>query len=437
MIDQAEEIYDMFRFRILSFMLLICLSLSFSYPLMIFAETLSPGQPEQDETFQMLKSGKRPVTQVANYVTPEQPTVYLTFDDGPSKLTGKVLDILQKEGIKATFFMIGEEAESHPELVKRVVKEGHSIGNHSYNHVYKELYTDYDNFWKQIEQTEQILFKLVGFNPQLIRAPGGTSTNFDAFYFYYLEQAGYIVTDWTVDSGDSDRRNVPAEEIICNIEKASLRHEMTVLMHDGSGHGTSVEALPEVIRYFKEKGYVFSQLTPEVKPIQFPVVKTKWNRSISFSHYKEQLKGARAYTAFQSSQNVESQTKETVITPVPTIASSKDIPLIMNVDNQVLMFQNDTYNLDGNQVDISLRSLFERLGGEVIWLQEKRTAMVHFGFYDVAFDVTNHTIQLNLYGKQIASYHLVEMKLEDGMIRVPLSQTISLVGGKNDRTACR
>lgn len=167
MIDQAEEIYDMFRFRILSFMLLICLSLSFSYPLMIFAETLSPGQPEQDETFQMLKSGKRPVTQVANYVIPEKPTVYLTFDDGPSKLTGKVLDILQKEGIKATFFMIGEEAESHPELVKRVVKEGHSIGNHSYNHVYKELYTDYDNFWKQIEQTEQILFKLVGFNPQL------------------------------------------------------------------------------------------------------------------------------------------------------------------------------------------------------------------------------------------------------------------------------
>jgi peptidoglycan/xylan/chitin deacetylase (PgdA/CDA1 family) len=256
---------------------------------------------KREEAYQMLLQGKIPHSPVIDYQVPEEPTVYLTFDDGPSKLTANVLDILQEDGVKGTFFMVGEQALSHPDLVKRVVQEGHAIGNHSYNHVYKELYADYDGFWTQIKQNEQILFKLAGFYPRLIRAPGGTSTNFDAFYFYYLEQAGYIVMDWNVDSGDSTRRNVPASEIIQNVKKAPLRHEMNVLIHDGGGHYASVQALKEIIRYFKNNGYTFAPLTSEVKPMQFPVVATKWKRNVSFARFQELDTDARAYASVFSS----------------------------------------------------------------------------------------------------------------------------------------
>jgi peptidoglycan/xylan/chitin deacetylase (PgdA/CDA1 family) len=142
---------------------------------------------------------------------------------------------------------------------------------------------------------------LAGFYPRLIRAPGGTSTNFDAFYFYYLEQAGYIVMDWNVDSGDSTRRNVPASEIIQNVKKAPLRHEMNVLIHDGGGHYASVQALKEIIRYFKNNGYTFAPLTSEVKPMQFPVVATKWKRNVSFARFQELDTDARAYASVFSS----------------------------------------------------------------------------------------------------------------------------------------
>jgi peptidoglycan/xylan/chitin deacetylase (PgdA/CDA1 family) len=262
---------------------------------------------KQQENYQMLLKGKIPHASVTDYQTPEEPTVYLTFDDGPSKLTGNVLDILKEENIKGTFFMVGEQAQSYPDLVKRVVKEGHAIGNHSYNHVYKELYEDYDGFWKQIKQNEEILFKLSGSYPRLLRAPGGTSTNFDAFYFYYLEQAGYIVMDWNVDCGDSARRNVPASEIIQNVKKAPLRHEMNVLIHDGSGHYSSVQALKEIIRYFKNNGYTFAPLTSEVKPMQFPVVTTKWKRNVSFPRFQELDTDARAYVSVFSQTHTLSE----------------------------------------------------------------------------------------------------------------------------------
>ena len=110
---------------------------------------------EGQDLYQKLKTGKRPQSE-KTYETPEQPTVYLTFDDGPSKLTSQVLDILDKENVKATFFALGEQAQAHPELVKRIVQDGHTLGNHSYNHIYKELYSDFQTFWDQIQRSEDV-----------------------------------------------------------------------------------------------------------------------------------------------------------------------------------------------------------------------------------------------------------------------------------------
>ncbi|UVI30736.1 polysaccharide deacetylase family protein [Paenibacillus spongiae] len=227
----------------------------------------------------------------------KQGTVYLTFDDGPSKLTPQVLDILASNGVPATFFVLGESADRYEDTVLRIVNEGHAIGNHSYNHVYKELYEDFMGFWNQVKRTDDILTRITGKHTALLRAPGGTHTNFDASYFKYIREAGYTIFDWNMDSGDSKRRNVPAAEIVRNVKQAKLKDEIVLLMHDGSGHGESVKALPEIIRYFKDKGYQFAILTDRVKPVTFSMGPSKWKRSWTESQHeqaKEAIQKARS-----------------------------------------------------------------------------------------------------------------------------------------------
>lgn len=114
--------------------------------------------------------------------------VYLTFDDGPSDLTLEVLDILHKEGIKGTFFVLGEQAEARPEIINRIYEEGHTIGNHTYDHRYDKLYGHFQDFWAQIKKTEELIRLITGERPQLVRAPGGTAGHFDQSYFDLMEQ---------------------------------------------------------------------------------------------------------------------------------------------------------------------------------------------------------------------------------------------------------
>ncbi|AWB46792.1 polysaccharide deacetylase [Paenibacillus sp. CAA11] len=197
--------------------------------------------------------------------------VYLTFDDGPSKLTSQVLDILEEKKIGATFFVLGQMAKQSPEVIRRIADEGHAIGNHTFNHKYNELYHHFSAFWQQIKQTEEIVREITGSRPQLVRAPGGTFGHFDKNYFKLLKDAGYAVFDWDVDSGDSKRKGVPAAEILSNIQKSPLKDRMVVLLHDGAGHEETVRALPQIISYYQSKGYRFETLTPKTKPVQFKV----------------------------------------------------------------------------------------------------------------------------------------------------------------------
>ncbi|WP_051217389.1 polysaccharide deacetylase family protein [Paenibacillus assamensis] len=205
--------------------------------------------------------------------------VYLTFDDGPSKHTADVLDILKREKVKATFFVLGKQVKQNPELLKRIDAEGHAIGNHSYNHAYKKLYSDFRNFWQQIRDTGQAIKEVVGYEPRLVRAPGGTYLNFDKQYFQLLSQAGYIVHDWHVDSGDSKRANVPKSEIMKSIRAGARLPHTVVLMHDSAGHGETVKALPDMIQFYRDKGYTFDIMTPDLEPVQFKVATRKrWER---------------------------------------------------------------------------------------------------------------------------------------------------------------
>ncbi|WP_193726664.1 polysaccharide deacetylase [Paenibacillus guangzhouensis] len=292
-------------------------------------------------------------------------TVYLTFDDGPSKNTSEVLDILAKEKIKATFFVLGQQAAEHPDLVKRIVQEGHQLGNHSYNHAYKPLYTDFREFWRQVIKTEDVLNQIVGQRPTLLRAPGGTYGNFDQNYFDYLGQAGFIVHDWDVDSGDSKRRNVPASEIIKGVKSGPLKTNVTVLLHDGTGHSESVKALPTIIQYYKNNGYQFAALTPEVKPVQFRLAsKSKWVKAALSSEEADRM-------MMQSVNSWPEASSGTVM--------NRSLPLQIRNGSSTWLLNVEEYQMIRDQFYVSLRTMTSRMGGEITWHETEQTVMIKIG----------------------------------------------------------
>lgn len=310
------------------------------------------------EIYQQLLQSDRPVqlTEQQQYKRPEQPTVYLTFDDGPSRLTPQILDILQEEGVPATFFVLGKLAEQNADTLQRIANEGHAIGNHTYDHDYSKLYTNFGQFFEQVERTDEVIYEITGFRTQLFRAPGGTYANFDAFYSYYMEQLGFVVYDWDVDSGDSKRRGVPASEIIANVKKSPLKHEMNVLLHDSAGHEETVNALPEIIRYYRDLGYTFAVLDRAVEPRRFTLTGLKWERSISeqqHMYYMERI------SRFRTEREADS-----IQLPHMSAPSGKQLTLAINGRTHVL--EEDDYIVVEGHFQVPIERLAEGLGGKVV-----------------------------------------------------------------------
>ena len=189
---------------------------------------------------------------------------YLTFDDGPSKtVTPQILNILKNYNIKATFFILGNMAESNPSLIKRIKSEGHSIGNHTYSHKYDYIYSSMNNFFGEINRTENILKGILGnnFKTRLIRFPGGSFESYKQTYKKEAINRGYKVYDWNALNGDSEAKVVSVSKQISRIkETVRGQNELIVLMHDSNGKENTVTALPQIIGYLKGQGYSFRVL---------------------------------------------------------------------------------------------------------------------------------------------------------------------------------
>ena len=200
--------------------------------------------------------------------------VFLTFDDGTSKTnTPKVLDILKEEGVKATFFLTGQNIEYGGEearnLVKREFDEGHAIANHSYTHDVKKLYPnrvlDIDAFKADFEKNDKMLKDILGkyFSTRVIRCPGGYGSwkgmePLDE----YLSENNMVSIDWTSLNADAEGKRKNAKELTEYAIKTSKGKEMVVLlMHDTYGKEETVKALPGIIKYFKDNGYEFKTLS--------------------------------------------------------------------------------------------------------------------------------------------------------------------------------
>ncbi|MGN4128199.1 polysaccharide deacetylase family protein [Lysinibacillus sphaericus] len=181
--------------------------------------------------------------------------VYLTFDDGPSQLTGLFLDVLKEHDVKATFFMQGAnlQNENLQDNVKRATSEGHYVGAHSMTHNSKRLYTD-GQFVQEMNETIAIIHDITGTSPRLVRAPYGSVPGLDNEQLRnQIVEANIKVWDWTIDSLDWKLKNNPYQ-IVENIKNGTSRDVEVVLMHEVR---QTLQVLPDIISFYKERGYKF------------------------------------------------------------------------------------------------------------------------------------------------------------------------------------
>ena len=195
----------------------------------------------------------------------DEKQVYLTFDDGPSKkITPQILDILKQYDVKATFFLLGSRVELYPDLVKRAFEEGHYIANHGYSHKYSQIYQSKDTTFAEYVQCENAIKNVLGnpdYNSYLFRFPGGSS---GGKYEEVKSQArelfntyGVAYTNWNCLTGDAENKKTKEECIQEMLNTKADQNSIILLMHDANDKQQTVDALPEIIQYFKNEGYTF------------------------------------------------------------------------------------------------------------------------------------------------------------------------------------
>lgn len=203
----------------------------------------------------------------------EHRKVYLTFDDGPSENTAKILDILKERDIKATFFVIGNEEEEAKELYQRIVDEGHTLGMHSFTHKYDVIYQSLDAYVEDMTRLQSYLEDITGVTTNLIRFPGGSSnhvSNVDMRELIrYVNEHGFTYFDWNVASGDATSQVYTPDELVQNVINDVVKYDTSVvLMHDSSAKSTTVEALIPMIDQLQEMGAELLPIDETTEPIQ-------------------------------------------------------------------------------------------------------------------------------------------------------------------------
>lgn len=204
-------------------------------------------------------------TTLNNIAKSNEKIAYLTFDDGPTtKATGKILDVLKEEDVKATFFVVGKHVKENPELVKREYDEGHYIANHGYNHNNKLLYKDMESFRDEIVSTDLEISKAIGvenYCSHIFRFPNGymshiyTSQKKDALTV--LHDLDYVYVDWNCLNRDSEKKYSNAQ-LLNNLKKtAKNKGTLIILMHDTADVNKTYDVLKDSISYLRSQGYEF------------------------------------------------------------------------------------------------------------------------------------------------------------------------------------
>ncbi len=249
----------------------------------------TPGQPTVQDPAQ--KPAQQPAQQVPQS-KPQQPAqppnanpatgqggkiAYLTFDDGPSTVTGQILDILKANQIKASFFVIGQNIKGKEAALKRAVAEGHTVGGHTNTHNYKLLYKDINAFFNDLETGNRLITQATGIEPTVFRFPGGSTNTVSKTYqdpkvynqtntvmkaiIAETKKRDYYFIDWNVSTGDASSTPYTAKTALDNVKRqVKGQKEVVILMHDSPAKIETVKALPEIIKFLQSQGYSFAPL---------------------------------------------------------------------------------------------------------------------------------------------------------------------------------
>ena len=201
-------------------------------------------------------------------------TAYLTFDDGPSGNTDIILQTLQEENVKATFFVVGTDNADNLARMRRIVQEGHTIGMHSYSHSYKKIYASVEAFLKDMYQVFNLIKDTTGVTPTCFRFPGGSINSYNKAVYKDIKaemiRRGFVPYDWNVSSGDASTTKYTPEQLTGHVLNGiGSKSRIIVLMHDSSSKEDTAQAVRQIIIGIREKGFIFAPLDYQTKPILF------------------------------------------------------------------------------------------------------------------------------------------------------------------------
>ena len=193
--------------------------------------------------------------------TPNGKIIYLTFDDGPGKDTPRLLDVLKKYNIKATFFVVNTK---YVDTIKRIAAEGHTVAMHTTSHVYKEMYASENAYFKDLYAIQGVIRDLTGQESKYLRFPGGSSNTSSRFnpgimtrLTKMVQEQGFTYFDWTIDSKDTGGAKTPEavyQNVISAVQKEKRGYSI-VLQHDIKSY--SVDAVESIILWGLANGYTF------------------------------------------------------------------------------------------------------------------------------------------------------------------------------------
>lgn len=189
---------------------------------------------------------------------------YITIDDGPSKYTNKILNILEENNVKATFFMIERNMLNHKQEVIDVTEQGHSVGFHSVTHDIKQLYKTPQATLDEFNTCNSTYYDITGYESKLIRLPYGSKPYMPQESYEILDKNGYIIWDWNLDTQDW---RATTDNIVSNVlYYARDKQHLVLLMHEKE---QTVNALDAMIKVLKQRGYTIMPITERTKPRNF------------------------------------------------------------------------------------------------------------------------------------------------------------------------
>lgn len=199
--------------------------------------------------------------------------VYLTFDDGPSQNTEKILDILDQFNVKATFFVIGKTDKFSKKMYKQIYEKGHTLAMHSYTHQYDKIYKTIGAYKKDLTQLSDLLFDVTGEKPKYLRFPGGSSNRVSKIsmekVIRYVDAQGLTYFDWNVINGDATGQRLTKKQMINNVISGVKTYDNAmVLMHDSAVKDMTVETLPTILKKLKKMKVNILPINDTTVPVQ-------------------------------------------------------------------------------------------------------------------------------------------------------------------------